>query len=174
MESTYLIQRLQKPYKQQEMLQKFGNSFSFGGGLVNGGISQAGMDLICDIFRFDYMGAAEFEFGAVPKALAKIVSTIKDYEKGFFKIKTHSIYYICHKDHKDEVKKRIKILAKNDYNRYAQGMGLKEVALLKSALEGKRHNYSGWLELDNAFMFFVDEEMYNKTVKLFFEKEENL
>lgn len=46
--------------------------FSFGGGYKNGGLSDEAMDLLRDAFSFDYMGAAEFEFGAVPKALQKI------------------------------------------------------------------------------------------------------
>ena len=41
----------------------------------NGGLSSEAMDLIRGIWAFDYMGAAEFEFGAVPKALQKIAAS---------------------------------------------------------------------------------------------------
>lgn len=42
---------------------------SFGGGLHNGGIPDALMAILDQVFRFDYMGAAEYEHGAVPEFL---------------------------------------------------------------------------------------------------------
>lgn len=74
MERSYLIQRLKDPYLGHEK-----NPFSFGGGYKNGGLADEAIDLLKDIFSFDYMGAAEFEFGALPKALNRIASEIKDY-----------------------------------------------------------------------------------------------
>ena len=44
------------------------NPFSFGAG--GGGISAEAKELLSNLFWFDYMGAAEYEFGAVPSALA--------------------------------------------------------------------------------------------------------
>lgn len=62
-----LIQRLQPPRDH-----KLANLFSFGGGYKNGGLSDDAMALLKNVFRFDYMGSAEFEFGEVPKAFQKI------------------------------------------------------------------------------------------------------
>ena len=59
---SYLIQRLGKPTGGI-------GPFSFGGGFINGGLSNEGAKAISSICIFDYMGAAEFEFGALPKAL---------------------------------------------------------------------------------------------------------
>jgi hypothetical protein len=70
--SSYLIQRLEEPWG--GMAQFKDNPFSFGGGLRNGGLSQEAMDLIRGIWSFDYMGSAEFEFGAVPEALNAIAN----------------------------------------------------------------------------------------------------
>ena len=56
----YLIQRLEKS-------KNYVNPFSFGGGLVNGGLSKDAMSLLKPIFSFDYMGSAEFDFGVLPK-----------------------------------------------------------------------------------------------------------
>lgn len=71
MRRTWLIQRLEKP--RTFMPQLLDNPFSFGGGLMNGGLSAEAMKLLRPIFSFDYMGAAEYEFGAVPKAFQKIL-----------------------------------------------------------------------------------------------------
>ena len=75
MKRSYLIQRLNKPIKIEgngllATLQK--NPISFGGGLRNGGFPQKAMDILRKVFEFDYMGSAEFEYGAVPEALAAI------------------------------------------------------------------------------------------------------
>ena len=62
--STYLVQRLKKPYKGNA-----DNPFNFGGGLLRGGMNEEAYRALNQIFTFDYMGSAEFEFGAVPKAI---------------------------------------------------------------------------------------------------------
>ena len=67
---SHLIQRLNRPYNPESLAGKHGNPFAFGGGYKNGGLSDEAMDILKDIFSFDYMGAAEYEFGAVPKALS--------------------------------------------------------------------------------------------------------
>lgn len=71
--STWLIQRLNRPW-QVDAFKGKDNPFSFGGGMKNGGLSDEAMGLLRDIFEFDYMGAAEFEFGEVPKALHRIAN----------------------------------------------------------------------------------------------------
>jgi len=67
MRSIWLIQRLKKPYQSNgQGLEKLGfkdNPFAFGVGLLNGGISPEAMDLTREIWRYDYMGSAEFEWG---------------------------------------------------------------------------------------------------------------
>ena len=71
MKRTYLIQRLEKPRTLKIAgVELKDNPFSFGGGLRNGGLSKDATDLLRPLFSFDYMGAAEFEFGAVPEALS--------------------------------------------------------------------------------------------------------
>ncbi len=178
MENSKYIQRLLKPYKGLS-----DNPFSFGGGLKNGGIDEESMNQIRKIFRFDYMGSAEFEYGKVPETLNKMVENKLDLISGSFKTKykydefgnrnvepiegSSKIYYICFKENKDEVKKRIK--------RWALGRGWKEtkeaVLLDYSMSIGTDKEYSndpfGWLELDNGFMFFLDKEMYEKSCQLF-------
>lgn len=171
MDNSYLIQRLQKPSGPE-----LDNLFSFGGGLKNGGLSDSAMKLLRAIFSFDYMGSAEFEFGAVPSAFNFIAEQAgKDnlVEGRIINNKNNGkeyIYYICPKQYEEDVKERINKLRKSESD-----FRLKEFCGLKDYFESKS-DYSkrnqGWIELDNGFMFFVNEEMFQKTKKLFGIKKE--
>lgn len=77
--TPYLIQVLNKPVDSPVV-----NSFAFGGGLKNGGLSDEAMDLFRGLFSFEYMGSAEFEFGAVPKAFENLAKKHK-------KLKVHKV-----------------------------------------------------------------------------------
>lgn len=66
-----LVQRL-IPRPDSGML----NPFAFGGGLVQGGLSKAALAALP--FRFDYMGAAEYEWGAVPECLYTMAENAAD------------------------------------------------------------------------------------------------
>lgn len=157
---SYLIQRLQKPLGKV-------NPFSFGGGLVNGGLSNDAMNMLKDIFSFDYMGSSEFEWGAVPNALRfiakqacndNLVADIMECNQGEY------VYYIAPKQYEEDVKKRITQLRNNE-------LRLKEYCGLNTYFDGflgnERKDICGWIELDNGFMFFTNEDMFINTCKLF-------
>lgn len=188
MQESYLIQRLRKPFKiknPKTPLEKLAvaNPFAFGGGFKNGGLSDEAMNMLCDIFQFDYMGSAEFEFGAVPEALQIIAKGKDNYitfeiPKVKYKYKdwktrkdlsgTNSIYVICHKDWKEEVVKRIKTKALGDYGKRKDNFHTKEGVFLDSSLAGGPFRHTvGWLELDNGYFFFTDVEMFSKVCALF-------
>lgn len=175
MESSWLVQRLRKP--------RGINPFSFGGGLKNGGLSDEAMDLIQGLFTFDYMGAAEFEFGAVPKALGHIaelanennlshfVLTVRQGEvEPDFRDKTEadeprSIYVLCASGDENEVAARIRSWAASRYNG-----DLKETTHIAGTLRPSSEwdgECVGWLELDNGFFFFADKTMFEGTAALF-------
>jgi hypothetical protein len=176
MKNSYLIQRLKKPYGAS-------NPFSFGGGLRNGGLSEEAMELLNGVFSFDYMGAAEFEFGAVPKALQLIAKDANQYLTTTLSIPQNKVakawrdksteaptgeavvYVICRKGDVQEVHIRIKQFAANKYDK-----NLKETTRLPGALrpiDDWDRDVQGWLELDNGFFFFTDKEMWKKTAELF-------
>ena len=178
MERSWLVQRLEKPHGAD-------NPFSFGGGLKNGGLSDDAMGLLRGIFSFDYMGAAEFEFGAVPKALQKIAKRAQDGKLCAFSFPIDlgevaadwrdkrevsgqaNVYVLASDDldDMDEVVTRIRGWASEQYNR-----NLKETTRLASALRPFHEwdgDVRGWLELNNGFMFFTDEGMWRKTAELF-------
>ncbi len=190
-EQTYLIQRLQKPLviegkNKDSVLAKLviDNPFAFGGG--GGGLSKEAMDILRDVLRFDYMGSAEFEFGAVPEALQTIIKSktliateisVKarlseywykkdkcgrrtDKERPF---ETKTVYVICPKEMLDHVTTTVKMCATNEIS-----LGLKEACRLDRGLFPENaYDPVGWLELDNGFMFFADKEMFENMCKIF-------
>lgn len=170
MKRSWLVQRLLKPVKGWE-----NNPFTFGCGYKNEGLSDDAMNLIKGIFQFDYMGAAEFEFGEIPKILTMIAKSAEDKTliKGHFKPSRKykkTVYYICNKDMEEYVKAFIKSLLAASYKKRPH---LKEMTLFDANMEDRDkmkkyyEKYCGWLELDNGFFFFVDEDMFNNTCKLF-------
>lgn len=156
---------------------------AFGGGYKNGGMSDEAMNLIADIFRFDYMGAAEFEFGIVPQTLQTLaIHANKENLVAWsfdinladvapdFRDKTKAkgvgtIYVLSPQGWQDEVEARICQLAEERYNHK-----LKEDTRLATTLRPFGEwdgEVVGWLELDNGFMFFTDYEMWGRTCGLF-------
>jgi len=156
MRRHHLIQRLEKPIGRI-------NPFSFGGGLVNGGLSKEAVGILKDIFSFAYMGASEFEWGAVPAALNFIAeqSSLKAVISG----ETQGVFYICPQSYETGVIAVIKTLLDNE-----SSLRLKEWCGLSDRVnhpDEYNQNKVGWLELDNGFFFFVDKDMFEKTKTLF-------
>jgi len=188
MKRSWLIQRLLKPpILPEDKKDKLLSIMAFGGGLKNGGLSDEAMKLLKEIFLFDYMGAAEFERGVVPKALEGIFQLIDKYVATRVKVPYYyrgwcfdkdgpkdrrgevEISVICQKSDLEEVISRIKVWA-DDNNKGKPESDLKERTLFSLACSGIDKNIlrcEGWLELDNGFFWFIDDEMFQKTTKLF-------
>jgi hypothetical protein len=159
MKRSYLIQRLNKPRVLKMQGVDLGDIFSFGGGLLHGGLSPSAMDMLKNIFSFDYMGSAEFEWGAVPEAFIflaknKLVCGSLQIDKG------KTVYFICPKSYEAQVKVKIQEI-------YSRKTNTKEWVGLKEYFEKDQPQTCGWLEIDNGFMFFADLDMYQKTASLF-------
>lgn len=182
---SYLIQRLERPYRLGTEHPLFGkdNPFSFGGGLVNGGLSKEAMDLTREIWAYDYMGSAEFEWGAVPEALQKLAKSeletgtitialndvAKDWrDKSKKAVKGEAtIYVLAPVGCLEEIEKRVRAYAADsndpDY-RLKERTNLSSTLRPYSEYDGRT---VGWLELDNGYMFFTDEDMFKSTCSLF-------
>jgi len=166
MENSRLVQRLTKPKGHPP------NPFTFGGGYKNGGLSDEAFDIIREIFDFEYMGAAEYEFGALPKAFQKVgkLNPEKNYVGVTMPIKSKNadeIYILCHKDWVDEIKNRITQWYKDEYS--PSITRVKRGVHLKPRLEEDREYFKdtvGWFELNNGFFFFIDRDMFENTSKL--------
>lgn len=183
----WLIQRLDPPRAGQDGTLLPDNPFSFGGGLLNGGLTEEAMILLRPLFTFDYMGSAEFEFGIVPLTLGFIVDNRKKYKTqvldAITKAKhTAKIYLIIPKKFEEE----ILAFVINEAFDPASAMGgrrggLKEATRLSRTIDANNpvvlnshpdsvttyHRAGGWLELDNGFMFFTDKTMFEGIAKLF-------
>lgn len=167
MEKTRLIQRLLKPLPPLRSAKGGFNPFSFGGGLRNGGLAEKTAEALSKIWEFDCMGFAEFEWGVVPQALEEIAGYIKAGKAatGTVTLKENTpVYYICRKGLEGNVEKRIEVLAGREGK-----LKLKAHCGLQDYLKGEEYasDYAGWLELNNGFMVFVDEEMYTATLSFF-------
>jgi hypothetical protein len=176
--NTWLVQRLERP-------QTFDNPFNFGGGLSNGGLSQDAMSLLRPIFSFAYMGAAEYEFGDVPKTFQKIAENASKNNLKAFTVnilmskippawgdKTKpergakaTVYVLAPTDLALEVIERVhematgKVDTKGDHN------------LDRLLRPNPKASYTsrdiGGLEMDNGFIYFTEREAFDKTAALF-------
>lgn len=169
--NPYLIQRLQKPYKTENPIFK-DNPFSFGGGLVNGGLSKEAMNILREIWNYDYMGSSEFEWGAVPKSLQEIVKNISNYITGEVEVigkyhdyrnnkeleKKAKVFYVCKKEDEKEVCQWIAKFANDKKRDYRTK---ESVNLAGTICEQEYYkNNGGWHDIDNHYLFFTDKTMF--------------
>jgi hypothetical protein len=177
LERSWLVQRLKQPQHFTVQGKPVDNPFSFGGGYKNGGLTDRAMDLIRPIMSFDYMGSAEFEFGALPKALGKLVKadgltawsfSVTKANRGWRKKDAQkcdaTVYALAPVGWQQEVESRVREWAVDPSVQMKERTGLGSVLLPE---EDWDRDVRGWLELDNGFFFFTDEEMWRKTAGLF-------
>ena len=169
--SSYLIQRLKKPFKEtpNSLNTALLSALSFGGGLKNGGLSDEAMSLISPLMRFDYMGSAEFEWGAIPNFFKNIAKKISTYTAWQLEVNKHKVYVVGETELMEAINYRIGQIA----DPYKHKLFFKESPQFNIAVNNAAScvpietDTVGWLELDNEFMFFVDEQMFNGVVNLF-------
>lgn len=174
------IQRLTKPLR-REGGEAILNSIAFGGGLKNGGLSNEAMELLTPLCGFDYMGSMEFECGALPEALSRMVEGgslaafsihvvvpesslgLKDEAKGPCESWVH---VICPKEWRDEVTRRIRKFAQGESSDTREVVSLERS--IRRRVKGELDPRAvGWIELNNGYMFFLDEDMWRGFCKLF-------
>lgn len=173
MERIRLVQRLRKQIKSGPLAGMV-NSFAFGGGKVNGGLSKEEMDMLKKIFIFDYMGSAEFEWGALPRAFVRIYENKKANVAFEMQVETKEkiggvVYVICDRRIRDDVQKWIRSKAFDEWDkkyRTKEYVGLESV-IDNGGISSDINRLCGWMELDNGFFFFTDREMFEETARLF-------
>jgi hypothetical protein len=161
---TYLVQRLRAPLD-------FANPFAFGDGLQNGGLSDNAYELLKGIFSFDYMGAAEYEFGIIPKFFQKLAIERTKYTTWQVFINKNPVYVIAPTELRNLVDERIKEIAKKSAGTYQSsikcGCDLNIAVGLHPIKPKESCRTIGYLELDNNFAFFVKKETADNFVNLF-------
>lgn len=153
---TYLVQRLTKPMGGR--MGAFSEAFAFGGGLRHGGVSDGAMDLLRQVFAFDYMGAAEFEWGAVPKALDGMLRRGR-LSAWSFVVADRQFYGLADDGWRAAVESTVADWVADPY-----GCRLKGATYIDKVDDGR---VVGWLELDNGFFVFADEATWRGTADLF-------
>lgn len=157
MREPYLVQRLNAP--------RLATPFDFGGGLLNGGINKEAMDIINKVLSFDYMGSAEFEWGAVPAALSALNN--KGAISFVITCKETPVYIICLPKDKDDVENWVKKASVSKHGHLKEHLGF------EGALNKEKYCRSlGWLKIEHhdkcyePFMFFIDKTMFDGMCKL--------
>jgi len=180
LKKSILIQRITKPAPFKIAGKVItDNPFSFGGGFKNGGLSEEAMSVLRPILSWDYMGASEFEHGAVPKALhtmakadlitskIKIMTSAdghawKDQKRGVCEA---IVYLICPSKFREEIVARVRSFGCEDKLRTHEQVMLERS--IRTIAAGTEPEVVGWLELDNGYFFTVDKEMFEKMCQLF-------
>ena len=189
LDSSYLIQRFKQP-PQSEFAAKAEQVF--GGGMMQ--ISEGGWKILQKLFSIDYMGAAEFEYGALPNSFKEHLSDPKKLvafelaipgknirpnrarevrvRKGQKKESLPkmpelvTVYVLCRQEVHAEVEERIRELAK-DTVRTKERTNFPDAL---DPLEDYDTKCCGWYDLKNGFFFFTDQHMWTKTSQLFMEE----
>lgn len=149
---TRLIQQLLKPSPREVF-----NPYAFGAGYKNGGLHDEIAAPLAKIFDFSYMGAAQYEFGAVPQALANMWD-----ERAYMKESTlrgnkqADVDILAPEYLMDHAVRVIKSLKRKN----CKEVSLRDPSLLLEALDPAHPcKVVGWLELDNGFFFTIDPIM---------------
>jgi len=147
------IQRLLLPSE------KLTNPYVFGCGLRNGGISDQDMTKISKLASFDYMGAAQYESGKLSQALSDMARTHNQKDPlalKCIKLISKKVWVLANESNLSEaikVVKRLGTTKKMDWK-------LKCPSLFPSVLkEQSKTQINGWIDIENNYMFFVDETM---------------
>lgn len=189
MRETYLTQRLRTPRPRGQHGPMAKAHRVFGGGML--GLAGKAWDVLDEVCTLDYMGAAEYEFGVLPRTLSAILeeghkgnlatfafvlgpherklSWERQYKsrdgKPFPPVGPVRLYGIAHKSVLNLVEERVRTLAKDDPN-------IKRGSQLTNSLDPispfvREDPVVGWIELDNGFLFFSDEVMWRSFCKMF-------
>jgi hypothetical protein len=162
--TTRYVQRLKKPLvREGKAIQ---NPFAFGGGHKNGGLSDEATDLLSSLFSFDYMGSAEFEFGKLPETLQGMHENKEKLSSWELDINGTTIYVLAPEEHKEGVNGVIKDISESKL-RLKEYAGLDEACGFNDRYKKEDCQFTGWLELDNGFMFFVDKTPFDGVCKIF-------
>lgn len=182
--TPHLVQRLRRVRPSKNPF-----SFSFGGGLKNGGFSPEAIDIINNIFDFDYMGSSEFEWGAVPKSFQEISLSKHEYIQNSIDIDVNipedvhdyndpdktkkrsgfvKLYYYCRSSMENGVIQAIKDMSAGDIGSCSYLRERSQMQhSLKSILNKELEKIVGWLDIKNHYFIFSDEKIFKDTMSLF-------
>lgn len=128
------------------------NPYAFGGG--GSGLDAAAANKIAQVFAWDYMGAAEFEFGAAGRVLQTMQDNIATYERFAFRSGDTVFYGLAPKQHTVEC-----------CQLWAQVLAGPQAT--QEPLEINNPEIIGWFDFENAWFMARTAEFANQVRKLF-------
>ena len=122
------------------------------------------------LISYDYMGSAEFEWGALPNSLKRMTASWTNYEcvqvpdinspdKNIMDADGNILYVICNKDQKDEIIIAINEFASKKYNNTKEFVGLHDYITCKQRLK-----VNFWWDINNDWMCCFSEGLARKLV----------
>lgn len=117
------------------------------------------------LLRFDYMGSAEFEFGALPQSLKRVRANKANYTMFQYSLKSKPscvLTVICEKSEQDQIGEIIEGLAKNKYR-------LKEYCDLKDWVSPSESSPSRisdfWWDIENDWFIWKQNTEFDLEFK---------
>ena len=112
-----------------------------------------------DLIQFDYMGAAEYEYGALPASYTRIIeSLVSDHYMLFYiKIAERDITVWCKLDEIDAVTSNIQ--------KVYDGVRLKERANFKQSLDDPNPSWRTpniWWDIENDYLFWISDDKFRE------------
>ena len=114
------------------------------------------------LMSFEYMGSAEFEFGALPRSLKRMASEFNAYKRfsTSFSNGDDMVHIICKSEHKDDIIAFLEKASKESY-----GLNTKEVVYFKEALAKEQYtNTNVWWDLENNWFAVLGKENAKKVM----------
>lgn len=175
MKRTWLVQRLTRPVETADGELFSENPFSFGGGRKSGGLSDEAMDALRPLFGFDYMGADEYEYGAVAESLADLAARAADTGGAYeFRVNTKSgtLWVVTDINASQlDICQRVKDLASGKVGDRDDTAYSMQHAVDSDSEVFKR--VVGWLDIANAYLIFTEESRAKAAADLFSGREES-
>jgi len=114
----------------------------------------SGNQKVSEFLQFDYMGSAEFEFGALPKCLREIFS-IKNDLKIFRVLYLKDLYVLCTESNIREIEVYLsRLCGLGDILILKEPISIEK--LLKKEKPYRRDNF--WIDIENYFCFSFDKK----------------
>lgn len=109
---------------------------------------------IDSIITFDYMGSAEFEYGALPNSLKKIRNNLEFYTFNDFKINGKMITVFCNQMQLEKIEKYLDRLSMNNFH-------LQEPSDFNNYIFDVFYMGTNfWWDIGNNFMFWVQNNEF--------------
>lgn len=176
--TPYLIQRFTAP--PEKTGSPLDNAHRVFGGAMR--LSEEAWDLLDAIFTVDYMGAAEFEFGALPQCLTRMLAAADSFVRGSTEVTPFNdarkyrkglqfpdptpkrVWFFCHQKHAELLPVLLQELAVTPLKHR-----LKENPRFAQALDSISEFDGGtqaWLDIQNDYFFSHNPEMFSKFADL--------